>query len=142
MTATFGYFFWPDCDDVNMTLTKMLDGGSPSGLQAVAEHLLRVRPRGSFGIEESGVPEHYQKAWLIKAQGLLAYKRQHPYAKIAKGHQELWQTLAEVNAAEQGLAKLSAAPQGLFPCSQVPWLCFYTPGVELISSSSCRHIKQ
>lgn len=28
----------------------------------------------------------------------------------------------------------------VFPCSQVPWLCFITPGVELISSSSCRHI--
>ncbi len=110
MSKSFGSFFWPTCFGEYSSLAEMLD--SSGGVQAVAAHLQRVRA-SSLGEEDTvEVTEQQQKAWLIKAQGLLAYIRQHPRAKMSKGNQQLLATLAESDAFEQGLAMLSASAPG------------------------------
>ena len=109
MSRSFEAFFCPyDAHDESIKLSDLLDGGSVSGLQAVAAHLLQARPKvANWGND----PEQVQRAWLVKAQGLLAYRRQHPYANVSK-NKELSKVLAESDAVEQGLAKLSVPGAG------------------------------
>lgn len=103
MRDSFEMFFLPSDGQHNKVV--FADLLAASGVQAVATHILNARPEPS---SSSCWTEEEQSTWVLKAQGLLAYRRQHPFAKISKDKQ-LSEVLTETSAVAQGLAKLSEA---------------------------------